>query len=581
MDLRQSLIALALAASVLPAAPGAAAQQAAPSFGEAIDVRVVNVEAVVTDGRGDRVRGLTAKDFRLLVDGREVPVDYFTEVADGEMAALPGDEGPAAAVSSAPDGQVGTSYLVFIDNSFSVAAARNLVLARVASDLGRLRAEDQVAVVAFDGRRLDLLAGWTADRKELQEVLERAKSMPTRGLARLAARRSEVRVARSDGQGEVIPDPFSPWGLFPEIQEAVSAAGAALRGVPKPSPSRKVLVLLSGGWPVVSPTTLAFDPFRAFSSPFEAPEVEELFQPLTDSANLLGYTIYPVDVAGLETSPVPSSREASADFSAPGLARGSFSVGEGSPIQPLPLGYVGEGLERVTMASPNILRGAGGGFITSDWEQGVHHAFGHLARETGGKEVLNTARTEALERVADDTQSYYWLGFTPTWQGDGGRHDIRVQLVRPGLKVRSRRGYSDLSRDARFALDVESRLLFGGDSLGVPLQVTAGAARRKGLTKITLPITVEIPAESVTALPSGQGYRVRALLAMAALDRYGARSRVMVLPIEITLDQAPAPGGTARYETTIELRRTDQRLLFALGDGLGSTRLWTELAVKL
>lgn len=61
-----------------PALPG--------SFGEAIDVRVVNVEAVVTDSRGDRVRGLTAGDFRLKVDGKEAPIEFFTEIASGTPA---------------------------------------------------------------------------------------------------------------------------------------------------------------------------------------------------------------------------------------------------------------------------------------------------------------------------------------------------------------------------------------------------------------------------------------------------------------------------------------------------------------
>jgi hypothetical protein len=101
------------------------------------------------------------------------------------------------------------------------------------------------------------------------------------------------------------------------------------------------------------------------------------------------------------------------------------------------------------------------------------------------------------------------------------------------------------------------------------------------MSHVELPITVEIPAEAVTALPSGQGFLVRATLAMAALDRWGSRSRVAVLPIELTLDEAPAPGSAARYETTLKLRRADQRLVFALGDVGGSTRLWTELALKL
>jgi hypothetical protein len=53
-----------------------------PVLDETIDVRVVNIEAVVTDASGQRVRGLSAGDFRLLVDGQEVPVEYFTEVEE-------------------------------------------------------------------------------------------------------------------------------------------------------------------------------------------------------------------------------------------------------------------------------------------------------------------------------------------------------------------------------------------------------------------------------------------------------------------------------------------------------------------
>src|SRR5215212_11421344 len=72
-----------------------------PVIGETIDVRVVNVEAVVTSASGERVRGLTAADFRLLVDGREVPVEYFAEVAEGTSVAPGGAAAPAVA-STAP-----------------------------------------------------------------------------------------------------------------------------------------------------------------------------------------------------------------------------------------------------------------------------------------------------------------------------------------------------------------------------------------------------------------------------------------------------------------------------------------------
>ncbi len=61
-------------------APAAAAD---PAFGERIDVRAVNVEAVVTDRSGSRVHGLSAADFQVRVDGKEVKIDYFAEVEEG------------------------------------------------------------------------------------------------------------------------------------------------------------------------------------------------------------------------------------------------------------------------------------------------------------------------------------------------------------------------------------------------------------------------------------------------------------------------------------------------------------------
>jgi len=56
---------------------------------------------VVADHRGRGVPGLAATDFRLLVDGREVPIDYFTEIVAGAAAApAPAPERQAPATGS-------------------------------------------------------------------------------------------------------------------------------------------------------------------------------------------------------------------------------------------------------------------------------------------------------------------------------------------------------------------------------------------------------------------------------------------------------------------------------------------------
>ena len=127
-----------------------------PSFGEAIDVRVVNLEAVVTDRAGKLVTGLKPADFRLRVDGKEVPIEYFSEVHDGQALAAPaaapeGQPEAGRAVQGLTEGTVGTYYLVFIDDYFSITPNRDQVLKGLKADLGRLGPDDRMAIVAYDG----------------------------------------------------------------------------------------------------------------------------------------------------------------------------------------------------------------------------------------------------------------------------------------------------------------------------------------------------------------------------------------------------------------------------------------------
>ena len=94
-------LALPVAGQQQPAAP----EEPSSIFGETIDVRVVNVEVVVTDRQGNRVTGLGPGDFRLRVDGKDVPIEYFTEVRGGQaIAATPAD--------TAGSGQTPASELV-------------------------------------------------------------------------------------------------------------------------------------------------------------------------------------------------------------------------------------------------------------------------------------------------------------------------------------------------------------------------------------------------------------------------------------------------------------------------------------
>ena len=71
-------IAVAVAASLF--AFSSIAQQPIPASGEVIDVQITNLDIVVTDGKGNRVSGLTKDDFEILEDGKKQEITNLSEV---------------------------------------------------------------------------------------------------------------------------------------------------------------------------------------------------------------------------------------------------------------------------------------------------------------------------------------------------------------------------------------------------------------------------------------------------------------------------------------------------------------------
>src|SRR6266566_3219714 len=88
---RVTSIVLIAAINALNAGPLAAQQknpQAAelPKLTENIDVRVIGIDVVVTDKKGNPVTGLSKDDFQIFENGIEKPISNFYEI-EGKTAA--------------------------------------------------------------------------------------------------------------------------------------------------------------------------------------------------------------------------------------------------------------------------------------------------------------------------------------------------------------------------------------------------------------------------------------------------------------------------------------------------------------
>ena len=544
--------ALALLASLAPAAaqqppagqPSESGQTPTSIFGEQIEVRVVNVEVVVTDKQNNRVAGFTPKDFRLKVDGKVVPIEYFNEVRGGSAIALA--ESEASSVkglpSLAPGSPVGTSYLVFIDNLFSLPSRRNEVLRSLKDQLSALGPEDRMAIVAFNGGGVEMLTSWSNSARQLGQAIEKAIGQSSQGLNRVAELRSFTSSRRLIGGSAFEPGPRQAFAQRLDIEEleyaqrlaaqtesAVTAAASTLRGFASP-PGRKVMLLLAGGWPFSPADYVVNNPNRPILDR-DIPRGDEMFRLLADTANRLGYTIYPLDVPGVESS-----------------------VADASLAGPSPTGL-------------NIR------------EQEHEASLQWVAEQTGGRALLNSLANSPLSTVESDTRTYYWLGFTPSWQGNDKRHKVEVEVTHPGFRVRAREDFFDLSRKNEVSMQVESAMLFGGAPDSAPLPMKLGQVAVTGRREMEVPIALAIPADAVTFVPLNGKYSAELELRIVAVDGNGNRAPVPVIPITLTAEAQPKAGATLHYETKLKMRRMAHHLTVAVFDPLSGKILTAQTDV--
>jgi len=555
-----------------------------PAFGEEIDVRVVNLEVVVTDRRGNRVDDLRPGDFRLRIDGKTVPIEYFTLVSEGKavapaQTAAAGGPEPLAVPIVEPGEAVGVNYLVFVDDFFPIARQRDDVLAALRRDLSRLGPADRMSIVAWDGGRLARLADWTGSRTELERAFDLAMRRPARGPDRHAdhvnfieSQQLQKGVAEDtasllSGSG-VVRESLNP-GLSPlelaygevlarQIRSAVAGVVGAMRGSTAPS-GRKVLLLLSGGWPYSLSSYIRGSGSVPLSR--ELPEGEKLLRPLTRAANLLGYTVYPVDVPGVSSVAADASRSYFEDEQQESMVRGAGSTGKGGARGDTAFVKAPGG------PSPQPARLTDTG---SFQEQELEGSLQFIAQETGGKPLLNANRVLALAGAAEDTRSYYWIGFAPSWRQDDKTHDVKVEALRPGLKVRSRASFVDLSRQAQVAMRLESALMFGSVPGTDPLGVRLGTPSRvRGRGKGSeIPVALAIPTSALTAVPIGGRYTAQLQLRFAASDDQGNLSDIPGLQLKLSSPQPPADGQSVRYDTRITLNGKARHLVAAVYDPL-------------
>ncbi len=270
----RSFSILCLAGLTLPL-PGTSRELA--RFSDRIEVGLLEIEVRVQDAAGNPAPGLGPENFQVLVSGKPLPIRVFEEVREGklvqELMEPSGNRGGEAPLpppdyllpASEPSHQPGTadspvSYLVLVDELFSTYRLRNHALRWLAKEVGAtLGPEDRMAVAAVQGFRQRVLSPWTRDIPALEELFTRASDYEFSLLEpELEGIRSSLAFEApgawpKDKPGQDLPHRRSPpmsWerqeGDLGDVLRRIEELLHAFADAPRP----RVVLLLSGGWPV-------------------------------------------------------------------------------------------------------------------------------------------------------------------------------------------------------------------------------------------------------------------------------------------------------------------------------------------
>ena len=536
---------LAIAALLLSIA--AAPQEIpAPRIDQTIEVELVNVDVVITDKKGNRIKGLTREDFVIKENGRIQPITNFAEYRSG-IQDVKVTSGVAAPAQSAPQAQSAPprkrTIVVFIER-FKLPSFRvDPMFAAIRSTLRDVvRPGDDVAVYRWDDGLTEHL-GFTGDPAKLDQALAEIEKQSVGVEANYIEmlRRSQELEAAFYKSLESSPG-ANKGGFAAAAREASEAEyfdeqNAALRQLHRirrktfdlrmlmrtigDSPGKKIVLMATHRLGLYAGAEYFMDgevpPFLRGVLTTE-PEREALMR----TANTYGVTLYPVYPAGLGWTPRVSALE--------GPREDIFAVRTGDDLG---RSKRDNNILMNETASLNEIAQATGGML----------AWGH-------KDII-----QLMPRLEDDLDTYYSLAFRPAPGTKRGKIEIDTKDRR--YVVRARREY--VARDANTRMEdrVVANLNRPVEGATIPLQAEFGPYQRQSRYVWTVPLKIRIPVSALTAL-AGDGGRVGEFSVYVAVG-----GSVSVLSdvqhrtqrFKITDDQAAqAEGAYFTYEFTLRVR---------------------------
>ncbi len=566
------IAAAAIAVTMLAATPAAAQDR---RYFETVDVRVVNVEVIVTDKDGAPVSGLRRDEFEVYDDGRLVELTNFLAVEGREPTTGGGDvEGAGSATRH-------LNLVIFVDNLNASPRNRNVLLDQLGEPLAeRLDPRDRVMLVSYDGG-LDVVQSFTDDGALLPAGLERLKTAAGPQGALGGERRmflTEIENAGTKNYDTNLDgDPQFEMAVAGAVELSRSLRTVAERDVGKVRatvaalqaicgslagiPGRKALVYVGDGFARRPAEALV----QEFSDKFESWMTgNEPYIPAAD------YQALQQTTTSLNSSEFDASREF--------RELGEWAASERVVFYPISPGGQVDGYRTADVATSvsrtavNIERFAAESSLLD------------MARATGGLAFTSTATAALVDRLVDDFTSFYSLGYFSSTFKEGRFHKLEVKIRNQDLRVRHLQGYRDRSTITRLQELAAAALHYGvGDNpLEVELRpreqvaVAGGARYRVG-------VMVMIPFGNILLQPQQLSHDGWLSLVVVVRDEASggiSPPQQIDLPIRIPNHQLlQAMQHVAAYPLDLDIRRGKKRLAVAVHDHLA--RVDSTVSVEL
>jgi len=446
-------------------------------FNEAIDVRLHNVDVIVTDAKGNHVPGLREEDFEILEGGAPQKISNFAEYSDAAAQTAPLSEsgGSATAVQKPP----ARKFVLFIDEMNMHPVTRKKFTTSVNELLERALRDGDEAMIVRPTTAEKLVLKFTGDRAAIRSAVAEAMDAAifrANAPKQLEDRQFEIEMGAGGGDHRQVARRIGE-RVQRRIEQRLGNIRAIVASLAE-APGRKVLITVMEALPAM-PGRELFLTSRDDTEPavFDAPgdqfrgDYVDLTPVITEIARIAsskGITIYALQPEFAHPT-APGTVETKAD-----------NTGGGRP---------------------NI--------TVTDQLDNTERSLDLLTGITGGKWFRGDTRVDdAFRQVALDVQSYYSLAYHGSGALDEARKvEVRVKN-RPELNVRTRGEVVRKSPRRELNDRVVASLVYPPSHNGLGIALQEGSKQREG-RRVAANVDVLVPLDKLFFTEQAGVHRAR------------------------------------------------------------------------